>query len=298
MIKLIIGIVLLILILLVAHFIFVENIKESFLGSAPGSGAPQNDYELLKQDIRVFLLAPTESNFANISERCCPKILSGSNDIRKILHEIDPAKFQENHATILTLCDKINKGISKPLKDRKCSELGSYWCYLNEDCMLEDRRVGICKDKCNRSIIEEGDTCEGPCVTDRVNEFKVKCGNYLDPLECNNASILKDNGDNVKMCNWDPNIGMNVCSSKCIGLDEPKCNNLEFCEYDTYNNICLEKDCYEANMDEYCQENNYCNPETDGYSGCPDLTIQSECNSNEKCKFDDDNLFPFCTERV
>jgi hypothetical protein len=310
MIKLIIGIVLLILILIAANYIFVE--KEHFQVSDNGSsygefvdGQSDGSQEgCTDNDIAAFLggQVPSDNSGRSIANSCCPKILSDSNDIKKMLYEFSQENFQENHLKIMSYCNKlINEGEKVPLIERDCSKINkeedimsrALLCQINDKCMLKDEAVGMCKDKCPESFMEDGDTCNSPCVTNQVDDFKYDCNNYYNPIDCNNASIEKENGDNINVCSWNQNeFG---CQSRCNELSQEKCNELEFCSFS--DSTCEEKTCDLSGMDDYCENKTYCGKET---LSAPTCHVRSEDNCGEDifCEFDTNFIQPICTNRV
>ena len=309
MIKLVIGIVLLILILVVARYIFVE--REHFQGddglSPAQGGCTQNSIQSFLEDEEQ-----SEDSFIPIKS-CCPKIFSGSNDIKKILYDISVADdvaeenkdFQKNHLKMLSYCNKFFIEDKKvPLIENDCSEINkqdeienrSVLCQINDKCILRDERVGMCKDKCPLSVIEDAGSCESPCVTNKVNEFQIKCDNYFNPIDCNNASIDKENGDNINVCSWNKNEFN--CQSKCNELTQDKCNKLEFCSF-SESSTCEKKTCDLPGMDEYCENRTYCGPDAPPLHD-PTCHVRSvvDCEKNSLCEYDNNFIEPICTNRV
>ena len=103
MIKLIVGIVLLILILLSANYIFVEQ------------------FTCDSTTIRPFIERPNDDTFQSV-EDCCQDIFSGANSLNKKLYEMedgfdDKLNYDNSHALLLTFCNQNkNQSPVHPLK--------------------------------------------------------------------------------------------------------------------------------------------------------------------------------------
>ena len=234
MIKLIVGIVLLILILISANYIFVEHFQQ-------GPGYPNDS-----SSIRSFIESPDNFSFED-AKRFCPDILSGENTINRTLQVLDinedndKFNYDKSHALFLTYCnDSIQKNKKVPPLQKSCSEYDEDsldLCLANGECQIKEENVEKCKNKCGGRYLEEGATFDTDiCKTEQVAMEKQPCSFSNDPISCENNSIVID-GKQINHCIWnseydscnfkpyDQNIGCSKYS------DEESCNQDELCYY-------------------------------------------------------------------
>lgn len=298
MIKLIIGIILLFVILISAHYVFVEGeesltlenvmVQENFQDGI-GSGIYGETYEnQFNMDCYDSL---TWGGDMDYPDKCCKSFLENdsqflqnySNYLQNNEWNKDcvtsPEKLQELHKKIVLKCVKdtnFNSNVLLEDKDKcgnyfqnnnysysgidnQLNEPGFYGCMVDDQCELSSKQVNWCSPKCKNDV--------------KINKIDERCDIHGDCYEERYISNIEN------MCNSIHN--------------QQNCDNTEGCQYDYENYYCKSSypPCEELYYDYDCSNNNECSWNSDGgycsykneNENCYNIYDKNKCENNDKC---------------
>ena len=289
MLKLIIGIILLFLVLISAHFVFVEG-EESLDLKLNNTTEAFQDFDEEGEIINSNCFESLTNDYTTIyPESCCKHFLEDQegflqkySDYLQVTNyykdcDINSEKLQKLHKKLVLKCIKENDYSNKVLinNSNKCNEYlnntqnfynfkgindqinepGLYGCIHDENCILGSEEVNICSSKCNNDIKINtmNDLCKnhGSCYEER--------GFYNDSNICNSI-LLQQNCDNTDGCQFDNNSNMCHSINKCSNIyDENTCNSQDGCSYSNNQCVNTSETCYDYTSQDDCPtSDNHC----------------------------------------